>query len=166
SRQYTVGSTDPTDPTGPSDSQRTDVTAGATVTASAENPADGQTAAKAVDGVVSGYPADRWVQLVRRPETDQERRRRVVARGMPWFVAGCVIALVAWFAEAPAAGGQWVAIIGFWALGCIRMATTPEPSAQVPVRVSPEGRTAPTIRAMTRDRCSVSIVVVSSALRT
>jgi len=75
---------------------------------------------------VVGYPADRWVQLVRRPETDQERRRRVVARGMPWFVAGCVIALVAWFAEAPAAGGQWVAIIGFWALGCIRMATTPE----------------------------------------
>lgn len=73
-----------------------------------------------------GYPADRWVQLVRRPETDQERGRRVITRGMPWFIAGCVIALVAWLAEAPAAGGQWVAIIGFWAVGCIRMATTPE----------------------------------------
>lgn len=57
SRQYTVGSTaePPTDPTEPH-TQGTDVTGTATVTASADNPADGQTAAKAVDGVVSGYP--------------------------------------------------------------------------------------------------------------
>lgn len=55
SRQYTVGSsTEP--PTDPLPEHGTDVTSGASVTASAENPADGQTAAKAVDGVVSGYP--------------------------------------------------------------------------------------------------------------
>ncbi|MGN8050892.1 DUF7402 domain-containing protein [Curtobacterium sp. 22159] len=54
SRQYTAGSSTPPPTTPPA--QGTDVTATATVTASAENPADGQTAAKAVDGVVSGYP--------------------------------------------------------------------------------------------------------------
>jgi hypothetical protein len=36
----------------------TNVAGAATVTASAENPADGQTAVKAVDGVVDGYPGD------------------------------------------------------------------------------------------------------------
>ncbi|WIB41461.1 PIG-L family deacetylase [Curtobacterium sp. MCLR17_058] len=75
SRQYAVGSS-AQPPTDPPTSQGTDVTAGATVTASAENPADGQTAVKAVDGVVSGYPdaptaewaapggrAGTWIQL-------------------------------------------------------------------------------------------------------
>ncbi|GAA3337460.1 hypothetical protein GCM10017714_04590 [Curtobacterium pusillum] len=73
SRQYTAGSTVPAETTDPN---RTDVTGSATVTASAENRADGQTAAKAVDGVVSGYPdaptaewvapsgrAGTWIQL-------------------------------------------------------------------------------------------------------
>lgn len=42
----------------------TDVTAGAVATASWDNPADGQTADKAIDGVAGGYPADtanEWV---------------------------------------------------------------------------------------------------------
>ncbi|MFS2032005.1 PIG-L family deacetylase, partial [Curtobacterium sp. CT11-45] len=57
SREYTVGTQTPTDPgTGSGGSVGADVTAGAAVTASSENPADGQTAVKAVDGVASGYP--------------------------------------------------------------------------------------------------------------
>lgn len=78
SREYTVGSSatptptptpsptsGPTRPPGDGTSgggagepaaRGADVTGGATVRASAENPADGQTAVKAVDGVVSGYP--------------------------------------------------------------------------------------------------------------
>ncbi|MCS5517700.1 PIG-L family deacetylase, partial [Curtobacterium flaccumfaciens] len=78
SRQYTAGSPVPTNPTDPTDPTptHTDVTGSASVTASAENPADGQTAVKAVDGVVSGYPdaptaewvapsgrAGTWIQL-------------------------------------------------------------------------------------------------------
>lgn len=35
-----------------------DVATSATATASSENPADGQTAAKAIDGVIDGYPGD------------------------------------------------------------------------------------------------------------
>lgn len=73
-----------------------------------------------------GYPADRWVQLARRPETDQERSRRVVGRGMPWFIAGAVVGLIASIAHAPTAGGQWALIIALWLVGCCRMATTPE----------------------------------------
>lgn len=73
SREYAVGSPatpvptpGPTEPPGdgtsgggsgePAPTRGSDVTGGATVTASSDNPADGQTAAKAVDGVVSGYP--------------------------------------------------------------------------------------------------------------
>ncbi|MBA8812020.1 DUF7402 domain-containing protein [Frigoribacterium faeni] len=64
SRQYAVGTptttappaATPVDPHAPLSAF--DVTGGATVTASSENTADGQTAAKAVDGVADGYPGD------------------------------------------------------------------------------------------------------------
>jgi len=56
SRQYTVGT--PTPPTTTQPPTGTNVAGAATVTASSENAADGQTAVKAVDGVVDGYPGD------------------------------------------------------------------------------------------------------------
>jgi len=62
-RQYTVGTPTPI-PTsaatsaGPPPAAETNVAGTATDTASSENPADGQTAAKTVDGVVDGYPGD------------------------------------------------------------------------------------------------------------
>ncbi|WP_423919431.1 DUF7402 domain-containing protein [Frigoribacterium sp. 2-23] len=63
SREYLAGSTAPTTPTDPTTptqpsvpSTQYDVTAGATATASSQNTADDQTAAKAIDGVKDGYP--------------------------------------------------------------------------------------------------------------
>jgi LmbE family N-acetylglucosaminyl deacetylase len=50
-RQYTVGATTQPAPTG-------NVAPSAVATASSENATDGQTAAKAIDGVVDGYPGD------------------------------------------------------------------------------------------------------------
>lgn len=73
-----------------------------------------------------GVPADAWVQLARRPETDAEYRRRVVDRGVPWFLMGALVALVAVLADAPTAGGQWAFIVVLWTVGCVRMVTTPE----------------------------------------
>lgn len=73
-----------------------------------------------------GVPRDTWIQLARRPETAAEYRGRVNERGMPWFIVGVLVALVAAIAQAPAAGGQWVLIIGVWLVGCVRMWTTPE----------------------------------------
>ena len=53
-RQHT--NTDTDDPAEPTVPTGANVAGQATVTASSENPADGQTAGKAVDGVIDGYP--------------------------------------------------------------------------------------------------------------
>lgn len=73
-----------------------------------------------------GMSANSWVRMAARPETDRERAARVIARGFPWLIAGCLVGVVAAIAEAPAAGGQWAAIVLFWLVGAVRMATTPE----------------------------------------
>jgi hypothetical protein len=73
-----------------------------------------------------GMPASTWVTLAERPETAAEFRGRVIERAMPWWIAGVLVALVAAIAEAPTFGGQWLLIFGFWTVGCVRMATTPE----------------------------------------
>jgi LmbE family N-acetylglucosaminyl deacetylase len=56
SRHYTVASPTPT-PT-PTPGTGTNVAPSATITASSQNTADGQTAVKAVDGAIDGYPGD------------------------------------------------------------------------------------------------------------
>jgi len=58
SRQYTVGTPIPPPTTTTPPPAGSNVARAATVTASSENAADGQTAVKAVDGVVDGYPGD------------------------------------------------------------------------------------------------------------
>jgi LmbE family N-acetylglucosaminyl deacetylase len=58
----TPTATEPTVPTG------TNVAGSAAVTASSENAADGQTAVKAVDGVVDGYPGDHTAEWVSQGE--------------------------------------------------------------------------------------------------
>ncbi|WP_413600807.1 hypothetical protein [Curtobacterium sp. Curtsp57] len=73
-----------------------------------------------------GMSASTWVRMAARPETDRERAARVIGRGFPWLVAGCLVGLVAAIAQAPAAGGQWAAIVLLWLVGAVRMVTTPE----------------------------------------
>lgn len=76
-------------------------------------------------GIIRGLPYDAWVRLATR-ETAAQYRRRIVFRGLPWFLLAMAVAVWAHVMHAPAFGGQVPAIICFVMVAAVRMATTPE----------------------------------------
>lgn len=72
-----------------------------------------------------GISYDAWVRLAT-TESPARYRRRVVFRGLPWFVAAMAVAVWAHVMQALAFGGQVPAIICLVMVAAVRMATTPE----------------------------------------
>ena len=60
------------------------------------------------------------------PAAPMSQSARALLRGLPWWVAAVLVALVALVAGAPLNGGALFAIVVLWMAGAVVMVTTPE----------------------------------------
>ncbi|PZE23891.1 hypothetical protein [Curtobacterium sp. MCBD17_028] len=77
---------------------------------------------------LSSVPVDSMVVLLpsRAARSEPSEASRVLLRGVPWFTAVAVIALVAVLVGAPRGGGAGFLIVVLWLVAVVRMATTPD----------------------------------------